>query len=137
VKTRNLRKKKTKQQITHNDVNNSAHQSNNINQSNNVNNQAVLQSQLDVVNMTNMGSGGIVLPEQFVPNITEQEQEMANNIILYLKVHIDVLLHTIHSLRTENENLKKEKMERQQLGDILRYECMVLKNQLRITQHSA
>jgi len=112
---------------THPDTNNPPHQSNNVN------NQAVLQSQLDAVHMNNMGSG--FLPEQFVPNITEQEQEIANNMILYLKVHIDGLLATIHHLRTENENLKKEKMDRQHLGDVLRYECLILKNQLRLTQH--
>jgi len=102
--------------------------SNNNRQNNSINSPAVLQSHLEG---PHMGLGGLALAEQFVPNITEQEQEIANNMILYMKLHIDGLLATIHHLRTENENLKKEKMERHQLGELLRYDCIILKNQLR------
>jgi len=99
------------------------------NTNNNNTSLALHQSPLDVVQM----SGGFSVTEPFVPNISEQEQEIANNMILFLKVHIDGLLATIHHLRNENENLKKEKLERQQLSEFLKYDCLLLRSQLRLT----
>lgn len=41
-----------------------------------------------------------------VPLITEQEQEAANNLLLFGKASADAFLATIHLLRTENDNLR-------------------------------
>jgi len=42
----------------------------------------------------------------FVPRITEQEQEAANNMLLFVKASTDGFLATVHHLRTENDVLK-------------------------------
>jgi len=67
---------------------------------------------------------------QFIPKLTEQEQEAAINIMLYLKASVHGLLATIHHLRTENQNLRKENFTLKYINEALTQECRALKNQL-------
>jgi hypothetical protein len=44
----------------------------------------------------------------FIPRILEQEQDAANNMLLFMKATTDGFLATIHHVRTDNDKLKKE-----------------------------
>lgn len=63
----------------------------------------------------------------FVPRITEQEQEAANNMLLFVKASTDGFLATIHHLRTENDNLKKENLALKLSNDALMEDIRIVK----------
>jgi len=68
--------------------------------------------------------------EQFIPKISEQEQDVAQYMMLYLKASVHGLLATIHNLRTENQNLRKENLTLKFVNEALTQDCRTLKNQL-------
>jgi len=70
-----------------------------------------------------------------IPLISEQEQEVATNMLLYFKASIDGLLATIVHLRSENQNLQKENMTFAMLNNTLQSDYEAHKTQLiKITQ---
>jgi len=60
----------------------------------------------------------------------EQEQEVASNMMLYIKASVDNLLATIHHLRNENQALKKENLAFKLVNGTLTEECRNVKTQL-------
>jgi len=66
----------------------------------------------------------------FVPRITEQEQEAANNMLLFVKASTDGFLATIHHLRTENDGLRKENLALKFVNETLLEDVRVVKLQL-------
>jgi len=70
-----------------------------------------------------------------IPLISEQEQEVATNMFMYLKASIDGLLATIVHLRTENQNLQKENMTLAMINNTLNSDYEAHKTQLiKVTQ---
>jgi len=66
----------------------------------------------------------------FIALISEQEQELAGNMLLYFKASIDGLLATIVHLRSENQNFQKENMTLTLLNNALQADYDYHKNQL-------
>jgi len=66
----------------------------------------------------------------FVPRITEQEQEAANNMLLFVKASSDGFLATIHHLRSDNDQLRKENLALKFVNETLMEDVRVVKLQL-------
>jgi len=101
----------------------------------------ITHDQLGLMSPTDMGIPGSSSHSKFGPNmaliplISEQEQEIATNMLLYFKASIDGLLATIVHLRSENQNLQKENMTLAMLNGTLNSDYEAHKTQLiKITQ---
>jgi len=66
----------------------------------------------------------------FIALISEQEQEVAANMLMYFKASIDGLLATIVHLRSENQNFQKENMTLTMLNGALQSDYEFHKGQL-------
>jgi len=100
----------------------------------------ITHDQLGLMSPTDMGIPGSGHSKfgpnlALIPLISEQEQEVATNMLLYFKASIDGLLATIVHLRSENQNLQKENMTLAMLNNTLNSDYEAHKSQLiKITQ---
>lgn len=95
----------------------------------------IAHDQLGIMSPTDMGIGGGGHSKfgpnlALIPLISEQEQEVATNMLLYFKASIDGLLATIVHLRGENQNLQKENMTLAMLNSSLNSDYEAHKQQL-------
>eukprot|EP01125_Pyxidicula_operculata_P013547 TRINITY_DN449_c0_g1_i2.p1 TRINITY_DN449_c0_g1~~TRINITY_DN449_c0_g1_i2.p1 ORF type:complete len:214 (+),score=31.48 TRINITY_DN449_c0_g1_i2:385-1026(+) len=72
--------------------------------------------------------------QQFVPRLTEQEQEIANVLFAQMKNYLDSLISIISNLRTENDTLRRENLNMKYSNNTLTEECRIIKiNLLQMT----
>jgi len=76
------------------------------------------------------GSSKYTTPLSFIPMISEQEQEVATNMMLYFKASFDGLLATIVHIRNENQNYQRENMALSLANTDLSKEYDMYKHQL-------